>query len=431
MEPESVFGKDFDLADYMAKRALELEDLDDRRFYKTVTEKMMLELFEHLQKEQLRLEERVFSSLKSEQSAYVIYTGITDRAHYDASDTFLTPICAEDVEPLPVLAKDAFDAETPMPVDTVFLRHNAQEAKRFAPQTYSGTVTTDKGTFQASFRVLPSRRYLEQIEQLYHVFLSNHIPWTTVCGVYLYKMFDVYLSHAEGWDGGTDEVIQSAEVDFGAYAPFVEREMIPLWNLSPVEKHTSAYPTPCGDHIHYEHIVFAHRLRPGCRYLIRNAPPSLQGTRYMDGDLYITCSYPRPAAWKLFQFNPKPERMTYAEPVFTNQTRKSFASDLSDCYRRSVKTKGELRRVMESYGYGDYAAFQDAELAGKAPVSAQTYDMDAFVTDEFRKNGERETLLLRFLSKDAGNYLNMDIMSFLVTQAQKLFPEYDCKGIFV
>ena len=55
--------------------------------------------------------------------------------------------------------------------------------------------------------------------------------------------------------------------------------------------------------------------------------------------------------------------------------------------------------------------------------------MDQFITDELRKRETQETMLLHFAAADPGNFLNMDIMSFLVTKAQKLFPEYHCTGV--
>lgn len=58
-----------------------------------------------------------------------------------------------------------------------------------------------------------------------------------------------------------------------------------------------------------------------------------------------------------------------------------------------------------------------------------TYNMDDFIADEFRTQKNREVLLLRFGAVAPENYLNMDIVSFLVTQAQKLFPEYECRGM--
>lgn len=428
---ESVFGSGFDLVSYASERALELQNLEDRSFYKTVVEKMMLELFQHIKEEQNALEGRIFSELKAEKYAYAIYIGLIDRDHYDATDEFLVPICLSDVKNDPISIADALDAEAPKLLGTIFVQHNAQEVQRFgaSTQTFQGIIQTDVGEYQAFFRVKRSNRYLEQIAELYHVYLNNRIPWTTVCTAYLHKMFDVFLEKAEGLDKKSDAKIQRVKIDFGSYEEFVRRDVIPLWNLPIVQKNTSVYPVPCADHTHFEHIIFAHRLKAGCRYLVKNDTPSLQGTRYLNGDLYITCANAQPAAWSLFQVNPKPVRMNYLYPVLSNQPKECFSADLKEYYRQGVKTKGELRRVIESYGYEGIVEFQDSELQVAIAAPAQTYDMDNFITDEFRTQKSREVMLLRFGAVDPENYLNMDIMSFLVTQAQKLFPEYECRGM--
>lgn len=428
---ESVFGSGFDLMSYAADRALELQNLEDRSFYKIVVEKMMLELFQHIKEEQVALEDRVFSEIRAEKYAYAIYIGLIDRDRYDASDEFLVPICSEDIKSDPISITEALDNEAPKALGTFFVQHNAQEVQRFSAsiQTFQGTIQTDTGEFQAFFRVKQSTRYLEQVAELYHIYLNNRIPWTTACTAYLHKMFDVFLERVEGLEKKSDAKIQNIKVDFGSYEEYVKRDVIPLWNLPVVEKNTSIYPVPCADHTHFEHIIFAHRLKAGCRYLVKNDTPSLQGTRYLNGDLYITCANAQPAAWSLFQVNPKPLRMNYLYPVLSNQPQECFCADLKEYYRQGVKTKGELRRVIESYDYGGIVEFQDAELRAAMATPAQTYNMDDFITDEFRTHKDREVMLLRFGAVDPENYLNIDIMSFLVTQAQKLFPEYECRGM--
>ena len=44
---------------------------------------------------------------------------------------------------------------------------------------------------------------------------------------------------------------------------------------------------------------------------------------------------------------------------------------------------------------------------------------------------EQQVLMLHFSPKNPEDYLNEDIMSFLVTQVQKIFPEYLCIGKLV
>ena len=155
----------------------------------------------------------------------------------------------------------------------------------------------------------------------------------------------------------------------------------------------------------------------------------LQNVRLVAGDMLITCQEKGPVNWKLIQVNPSDRKLRYAYPLLANQPEESFASNLGALYQQGVKTRGELRRVILSYGYDSVVSFQDVEVGEAGPAEAETYDMDQFITDELRKRETQETMLLHFAAADPGNFLNMDIMSFLVTKAQKLFPEYHCAGV--
>lgn len=62
---ESIFGPGFDLRAYVAKRALEIEDLTERKLYQNITEKMISDLFLHLKEEQRAMEDRLLAELKS------------------------------------------------------------------------------------------------------------------------------------------------------------------------------------------------------------------------------------------------------------------------------------------------------------------------------------------------------------------------------
>ena len=219
---ESVFGPGFDLASYVSDRALELQNLEDRTFYKTVVEKMMLERFQHIKDQQAELENRIFSEIKAEKYAYAIYIGLIDREHYDASDEFLAPICPSDINPDPISVAEALNAESLKPLSTIFVQHNVQEVQRFGAtkQIFQGTIQTDTGEYQAFFTAKHSKRYLEKIADLYQVYLNNHIPWSTVCTAYLHKMFDIFLDRVEGLDKKSDAKILSNKVDFGIFLWF-------------------------------------------------------------------------------------------------------------------------------------------------------------------------------------------------------------------
>ena len=48
--------------------------------------------------------------------------------------------------------------------------------------------------------------------------------------------------------------------------------------------------------------------------------------------------------------------------------------------------------------------------------------------DELRTEKAGMTMLLTFSSKQPDHFLTLDVMSFLVSQVQSLFPEYRCQG---
>ena len=102
-------------------------------------------------------------------------------------------------------------------------------------------------------------------------------------------------------------------------------------------------------------------------------------------------------------------------------------------YRRSIKTKAEMARLIESFPYGEYVHFMGMEIGEELPKGweSSNYNMDGFIQDEIRIGHSKLVLTLFFAPVDRENYLNEDIMSFLVTQVQKLFPEYMCVGSMV
>ena len=53
---ESVFEPGLDMEEYLAKRALEIPDLSERKLFKDVVEKMLIELYHYTQKETAALE---------------------------------------------------------------------------------------------------------------------------------------------------------------------------------------------------------------------------------------------------------------------------------------------------------------------------------------------------------------------------------------
>lgn len=431
---DSVFKSDLDMEEYLSSRVLEIQDLRERKLFKDVVEKLLLELHHYTQAEYHALEDRVFGELQSVQNDYAISIGLTDLAHFDATDTFLQPIFWEDTEKqeYPVAELLSYMEEgRPYPLHTLFLEADCQIVDQFAQtgRIYQGVVCTEHGEFRAKYVIRPNHKYLDKIEQLYHVFNANFLPWTTICTAYLHKFFQVELLEVE--DLNPKEVIQEIQVDFEEFQDAVRYHYVPLWNLVQVKEKTSTYPEPCMDKINFDHRIFAHRLDAECQYLVANSEIELLNIRRIHGDLILSCPDENPHQWILYRVNRSGRRSSSLYPVLSNLSAESFAGNLSERYRRGVKTKAEIARILSAYPYEDYVCFQDVILLPTGKEAGQTYPMNAFLLDELRIEHKNTDMLLTFTSSKPEYFLTKDIMSFLVSQIQELFPEYNCIGRLV
>lgn len=428
--------KDFDMESYIDERMMEITELKERVLYKEIVGNLLKELCRYNENAYKELEQRVLGEEKAKQSRYAVYLTLTDLDHYDATDSFMYPMDAGDTKKREILCGDVREAlkkHEELRLYTVFLKTSAANLYRILHEKreFHGVIKTENREYKGTFRVRQNEKYLKQIKDLYYIFAANYQSWTTVCEAYLMKMLDVYLCTAEDLKKG--EVIREIQVDFEEYAGMVHYDIIPLWNLKQLREKTSTYPEPAIDKINYEHQIFAHRLKAGCEYLVMNTDVEITNIRRMNGDLFITCPVDRPQEWSLYQVNKDEGKGKYPYPVLSNHYKESFSGSITEMYRKSIKTKAEMARLIESFPAGDSLEFQGYEIAKETPLGWETcnYSMDGFIQDEIRIGSGQQVLIIDFAPKNPENYLNEDIMSFLVTQVQKIFPEYLCVGRLV
>ncbi len=424
---------EFDMEGYIEKRMLEIKDLQQRLLYKEIVGDILNKVYRYQEQAHRQLEERILNETSTKQSDYAIYVTLTDRAHYDATDSFMYPMKPEDTKEHTVTIHDvklAVQDHKPLKLYTIFLQTNASEIYRLLKdeRRFYGVLKTRTKAYDAVFCVKRNERYLDLIKELYDVFMVNDQSWMTVCEAYLMKLLDVYLWETEPLLDR--EELEEIRIDFEEYDKAVRSNMIPLWNLDTISEKTSAYPDAAIDKINYEHQIFSHRLKAECEYLVRNTDVEITNIRRVHGDLMITCPVGRPKEWEFYQVHKVYHGKNYLYPMLSNQYKESFAGNLTEMFRKSIKTKAEMARLIESFPYQEFLRFRDFEIISEMPkdCEAANYNMDGFILDEIRVGNFRQTLLLKFVPAEPEHYLNEDIMSFLVTQVQKIFPEYQCVG---
>lgn len=426
--------KEFDMEEYIDKRMLEIQSLDERILYKEIVGDLLKKIYQYSEESYHELEQRILNESSPRQSDYAIYLTLTDRAHYDATDTFMFAMDLQSTVKKEISYEDlecAVKNHERMKLYTVFLQTSASNLYRILHEDrkFQGMIKTENREYRGTFFVEQNENYLDMIKNLYDIFMVNYQPWTTVCEAYLAKMIDVCLYEVE--EMGPKEIIQEVRVDFEEYAGLVRYDMIPLWNLKQIREKTSTYPDPAIDKINYEHMIFSHRLNEESEYLVMNTDIEIiHIRREKNRDLKITCPADTPREWQLYEVNKPWGNEKYPYPVLSNQYKESFSGQITEMFRKSIKTKAEMARLIESFSYQGYLEFRDFLVTEEEPREwkASNYNMDGFMIDEIRVGGFRQFLLLRFAPAESECYLNEDIMSFLVSQVQKIFPEYQCIG---
>jgi hypothetical protein len=96
-----------------------------------------------------------------------------------------------------------------------------------------------------------------------------------------------------------------------------------------------------------------------------------------------------------------------------------------------VKTKGELERFIRGFGLEEYIEYQDCVLEEENGEQQETYPMNFFMEDEIRDRKGKKRLLIYFKPRGKERWLLRDLASFVTSEVQELYPEYECGGKLV
>lgn len=124
--------------------------------------------------------------------------------------------------------------------------------------------------------------------------------------------------------------------------------------------------------------------------------------------------------------NKKFER--YEVPLMENIRNESFPELFWKKQGVEVKTKAELSRFIQGFGLEKYIKFKNFVLNDVVEENKETYSMNPFIIDEVRRKDAAKQLILCFQGSQKLKWLQRDIMSFLVSEVQLLYPEYQCVG---
>ena len=428
-----LFDSDFKIDDYVRARIPQLDNLENRDLFKRIVGNLTIDLYKHVKAEYDALEKRVFDESPKATRLPDLITCVVAKDKYDLTDENLFPMFAEDLDDVKVNATEmisavkagnAFYLYTCMiRADYLTLKNLLQSGRRF-----NGVIQHEYGETTAEFILKPNDRYIKKIEEFYAIAELNYLPWRSLNTPYLFKLFDVYVVSIAEWDDETEVV--KVTTDFEEFAEKILYKPLPLWNAKPVTIKGNSYPQPAVDRKYFEHYLYAKQFQAGHEYLLRHADAIIRNIRRQDGDLYIICDADLPSDWQFYEFAPAPNPADYENPLMTNAQDETFSRNLIEYFGQRIKTHTEIVRFFKSFKASEYLEFVDAKIVGK-PANRETYSTEEFIDYEFRTGERINALEFSFRAADENFYLNRDVMSFLVTEIQHLFPEYLCVGKLV
>ncbi len=428
-----LFDSAFDIDEYVRKRMMEMDQLQNRELFKEIIADMMAGLYHHAKEEYQFLEERVFKEVPSVARMPDIVTGIVPLEEYDVTDQYMRPMEPEDMAERDVVVTDMMSAlkgGKPFFLYTCFIEEDFLELRKLAKENriFHGIVESDQGEAGADFIVRPNVSYRKQIEGLYPMAFINRVPWRTVNAPYIYKLFDIFVVNIEDWD--EEQQVSRVKVEFEEFEEKVRYQMVPVWNIDPVKIMANAYPQPAVERGYYEHCLYKSQFKKDNDYILSRESGVLRGVRWLEGDLYILCDSDMPVEWEFMECHRVPENARYQYPLMTNSQYDTFSLNMIEHYGQRIKTKTDLVRFLESFPCGDQLDFVEVEIL-ENKKQAENYSMEEFVSYEFRSGNWDRAMLVSFRPRDSEYYLNRDIMSFLITGLQHFFPEYECMGRLV
>lgn len=408
-----------------------LKDPEDRKILMEIMDRLLAKTHEHSEQMYADLEKRIFDETGCQQDSYDIYTNLVKKDAYDRFNSFMHPILSTDVESescdAAKLAKCIEDKQKTR-LFNVFLEMDFIEMEELLEKGYSfgGSVETQSGEYKASFSLQRNTKYQDQVEKLYGAFMDTDIEWKTVNSAYMTKMAEVFL---EGCESGIKEgeTISKISVDFQEYEKYVRYDVVPVWNVSEIEIAGSGFPMPCEDRVNYEHMVSLEEEGLENGYLVQGE--GVVSSTRRGSNMAISSGESDARSWELVKIS-KPSGakvQKYEYQTLSNSQSASFVQKIAS-RKRAIRTKAELRRLVNSFGLSDHIEFREAGIAYGDETTNETYSMNAFIIDEIRTTDHQKKLILYFARQHGDSFIARDMLSFIVSQIQLYYPEYRCEG---
>ena len=186
------------------------------------------------------------------------------------------------------------------------------------------------------------------------------------------------------------------------------------------------------DKVNYEYVFDLSEEGAEHGYLADYGNEDISAVRRENNTLIITSPTPKGLTWDMYKIIKRKEYATdyFSYDLMSNAQEDSFAARMISYYGTLIKTRAELQRLLAAYYVSQYIELDSVHVVPGA-ITGETYEVNNFLKDEIRDLAVSKSLLLKFISLSYESYILRDVMSFLVSQAQIIYPEFHCVGVLI
>lgn len=413
-----------------------MEDLEQRKMLKDIMSSLFTNLIDYQETATNSLNERIFNEVEDSEKKYDIFITISHKSDIDPVSEFLFPFFTEDTLEKKIDMKEIVNSiskKEQIKLFTIFMKCDYDTISRINEnRKYRGTIITGLSKYPITVKLVKNVDYINQIKGLYDVFQKNEIPWRTINNPYTNKFFDVIL---DGCEGVLDEEEEIKEVifDLEEYEEYKMIDVVPLWNIKRLILKTEGFPMPTIDRLNFEHIISVKKMGEENGYLVDENDHKYRYIRRVEGELTIISPEEKAGAWDILMVSQKRDDAFKNNKfeVASNSRKISFINKFANKQTYIIRTKGEITRIVNSFEFSKYFEMQDIEIKSAPDGKRKTYDMNFFITDDIRIGNDKKVMCIKFKKNTGESFITYDLLSFLVSEIQMYFPEYDCEGVLI
>lgn len=424
------------MKELMIERLRKIEDLEQRQLLKDIVSGVFVNLIDYQDDMNNRLEERIFNEMDDVENRYDIYVTLSSKEDVDPIHECLFPMRPADLESQSINIKkilEAFKNKESAELFTLFLECDSIKIQQLLAEQrlFNGKLETTEGQVDIKVSLTQNTDYLQEINKLYPLFQINGLPWKTINHPFVYKFFNVNLVDCPPLN--EDAEITGIIVDLEEYEQEKRLNMVPLWNIERHEVKNVGFPIPAIDKVNYEHVLSIRKIGNEHGYLVETDEDNVRYVKRSDNELTIVSPRDKSGVWQLIKIakmeDEKIGKLNYE--LVSNRRIEHFIHKFANKYTATVKTKGEITRMINSFEAANSFELVDIEIVEAYSGTSFTHSVNTFLTEMIGENNYKKTMLLKFKANEERNFIANDILSFLVSEVQRHFFEYECVGVWL